>query len=98
MISRGRPDAPDQAMTARIRQAPLRRKARKPEPELVRIDDGADRRARDGAVGRHERAMDADDEVEVAVRQPVTDALGVTSRSIDRMLARDPALRRPLLP
>ena len=85
-------------MTPRIGQAPLRRKGRQPEPDLVRIDDGADRRARDRAVGRHERAVDADDEVEVAVGQPVTDALGITSRSIDGMLARDSALGCPLLP
>ena len=42
--------------------------------------------------------MDPRDEVEVALAQLVTDAIGMASRAVQRGLGRSPAMRRPRLP
>ena len=45
-----------------------------------------------------ERRVDADHEPELAVGQPMADAIGVARGPVDRMLGHGPALGRPLLP
>ncbi len=75
-------------MAASLGQAALARQALDPRPELVGADDRAQRRPGDGRVGRHERCVDADDEPELAVGQPVADAIGVARRAVDGMLCR----------
>ena len=50
------------------------------------------------AVGRHQGCVDTDHVVEVAVGEPVTDALGVTRHAFDRALGRDPPIAGPGLP
>ena len=88
----------DDLLAPALGQRALARQGGDPVRDLGLGDDRAQRRPEHRRVGRDERRVDADDEVEIAVGQPVADALGVAFGRVERMLGRDPALAGLALP
>ncbi len=79
-------------------EAALAGERREPRWDLILADHGAERRAGNRRVGRHQGRVDTDHVVQVAVGEPVSDTLGVTCHAFERALGRDPPIAGPGLP
>ena len=80
------------------RQASLARECLEPGRDLVGREHCAEWRSRDAGVRGDERAVDANDEVQVTVGQPAPDPFHVTVDALERVFGRHPAVRCPGLP
>ena len=88
----------DDLLAPALGQGPLAWQGRDPGGDLRSGDDSAQRRAEHRRVGRDERRVNADDEIEVAGREPVANAIGVALDAVERMLRRDPTVTGLALP
>ena len=94
----GRADPGDDLLAPAIGQRSLTRQGGDPGGDLRFGDDRTERRAEHRASGRDQGGMDADDEVQIAVGEPVADAFGIALGLVQRVLGRDPAFARLALP